>query len=142
MKLFPRLLLFLFTSKPPLNSVLYVTPVTVLVQSDYTTPLVFPTTTFTASPANYNWGLSIASAPTAFWIWDSSGGVTAECNMTIRVIEKISVMCLNQPLTLYVTADNIFTSSLNGVSGSGDAWNVLSTYTIPTTNVPCGKLIN
>lgn len=58
--------------------------------------------------------------------------------MTIRAIEKFSVVCLNQPLTLYVAADNYFYSLLNGVSGYGDSWSTLYTYTISTTNVSCG----
>jgi hypothetical protein len=60
MKLLHKLILLLITSKSPLNSVSCVTPATVLVQSDTSTPISVGGTTFTATKASYDWGLLIS----------------------------------------------------------------------------------
>lgn len=50
--------------------------------------------------------------------------------------------CAGQDIQLMITADNSFTSELNGVTGQGSDFTTYQTYTIPTSNVPCGSSFN
>lgn len=72
-------------------------------------------------------------APSAIWIWDKSGGVTSSCNKSIRVIHNFSITCLNEPISMHIAADNLFNASLNGVTGTGNVWNVTYNISVPTT---------
>jgi hypothetical protein len=50
---------------------------------------------------------SLKGSPNSKWIWNSQGS-SLFCDMTIGVSHNFTIQCLNQPIVLYIAADNMF----------------------------------
>ena len=79
---------------------------------------------------------NLTAVPSARWIWDGPGD-TANCNMNITVEETFTIKCLNEPMKVYIAADNWYTSEILGVLGTGNNWAASEIYNIPTIGIAC-----
>jgi hypothetical protein len=91
-----------------------------------------------AAYQNYVYPHSLSAVPSARWIWDGPG-TTADCNMNITVYENFTIKCLNEPMTVYIAADNYYTATMLNITGSGNDWSASEVYVVPTTDIACGK---
>lgn len=102
--------------------------------------ITYPGSVRGASYAVHNYGVGIGSAPEAAWIWDESGG-SGDCAMDLNIKHSFGLKCLNQPLTVYITADNVYSFSLNSASASGGNWQAVDSYSVSTAGYSCGTVI-
>lgn len=87
----------------------------------------------------YPYPHNLSAVPSARWIWDGPG-TTADCNMNITVYETFTIKCLDAPMTVYIAADNYYTSEILDVLGAGNNWAASEVYNVPTTGIACGNV--
>jgi hypothetical protein len=89
----------------------------------------------------YNYGVSIPNAPNAVWVWDSKWN-TSGCHQTITITEYFQASC-NSGFSLFATADNLFTISINGQQVlTGNNWRQINSTDIKSSIIkPCQQNI-
>lgn len=95
--------------------------VVVLAQSSLKSIIAAPGTPRPASFVNRVYPQNLTEVPSARWIWDGTGD-TATCNMNITVEETFTVKCLDEPMTVYIAADNMYSATILNVTGKGNNW--------------------
>lgn len=115
--------------------------VSVLAQSGLTTVITAPGLPRYAEYAAYNYPINISAVPTARWIWDGPGN-TIDCKMNITVKHEFTIKCLNEPLKLYISADNWYVFQLLGTTGNGTDWSPPKEFSVSTVGVSCGIQLN
>lgn len=110
----------------------------VLTNSGLHTMVVAPGSPRNATFVTKSYSQKLSAAPSAKWIWDGPGN-NADCEPIITVLDNFTIKCLHEPLTVYIEADNSYTSNILGVAGAGSNWKVADIYNVPTLGVACGK---
>lgn len=75
-------------------------------------------------------------------MWDGPAN-NNPCSANVAIQHKFTLPCLGQDLTVYATADDNFTISINGVTGStplGTDWQTINSHTVSTTGINCGTI--
>jgi hypothetical protein len=77
-----------------------------LALSGTSTIITFPNSSVSAIVLT-NQPRTLAAIPNSKWIWNSQA-TSSLCDMSIRVSHNFTIKCLNQPIRLDMTSDNLF----------------------------------
>lgn len=80
-----------------------------LAQSGLNSIIAEPGAPRPAAYSQYSYPHNLSAVASARWIWDGPGN-TADCNMNITVKEDFTIKCLDEPMKVYIAADNYYTS--------------------------------